>query len=285
MDTNNNLSHTYSEGKQYEIMIEGDYLNWIAGCTKDIELYDINQFGSVGLGYNEETDHGAFWNCFKFNKISAKDIPDATKLTDMTHMFGGSDIMSFNHSAITRRDTSNVRAMNVTFLNAGTYDWHGGSGFNQDIGRWNTSKVKSMNGTFFCSQVFNQPIGCWDVSRVKDISNFFGYNGAFTQNLENWNLKKVIKHFDMFTKDSGKTLTSGQIWDVSLKTYCTLTNKLHHEDIGRNSKQCWEGVTYSGACTNDAWKKKFESCLDKLKQEYPDITEDTVTCRHLLSHC
>ena len=278
-DTNNNLSHEYKKAGKYNVSLYGDFVNWIAGCNEDVELFDIYQFGKVGLGYDESSEHGSFWDCFSFNRISAKDIPDASKLTDMSFMFAGNGTMKFNHNHITRWDTSNVVAMNMTFLNAGEYTSQGGVGFNQDLGKWNTSKVKSMAGTFFCAQVFNQDIGCWDVSKVKSISSLFGYNVRFTQSLDDWNLVSCINHDAVFTKPSGKP------WDIGLKAYCTLTNKLNNEDIGRNNTQCWKEYTYKSACTNDAWKKKYYECEDALKAKYPDITEDTVICSQIIGTC
>jgi len=46
------------------------------------------------------------------------------------------------------------------------------SSFNQDISKWNTSKVTDMSWMFERTP-FNKPIGNWDVSNVTDMSWMF----------------------------------------------------------------------------------------------------------------
>ena len=38
--------------------------------------------------------------------------------------------------------------------------------FNQDISKWDVSKVTNMSGMFLRATRFNQDIGSWDVSQV-----------------------------------------------------------------------------------------------------------------------
>ena len=61
--------------------------------------------------------------------------------------------------------------------------------FNQDIGKWDVSKVTDMSRTFQSAKSFNQDIGNWDVSRVKSFENMFFKCDKFKQDLSNWNLK------------------------------------------------------------------------------------------------
>ena len=42
--------------------------------------------------------------------------------------------------------------------------------FNQPIGSWDVSKVRSMQDMFAYSYEFNQPVGSWDVSHVTNIA-------------------------------------------------------------------------------------------------------------------
>ena len=165
------LGGTKKKGK-YTVEITGDYSNWTAGCSKDlgVDVANVLSFGRVGISYSaDDEQYGTFWNCFSFNKISAKDIPDSKKLTDMSGMFGGVDSMMFNSPAVARWDTSNVTSMLDTFCNGGKYDYNH-YGFNQDITRWDTSKVKSMDSMFFSAFWFNQPINCWNVENVENIT-------------------------------------------------------------------------------------------------------------------
>ena len=264
----NNLSHTYQKSGQYKILLTGDFLNWTAGCSDNVELFDIYQFGPIGLGYQESTEQGSFWNCFSFNKISAKDIPDASKLKDMSYMFAGAGEMAFNQASVGLWDTSNVTAMASTFLNANK--------FNQDIGRWNTSRVKSLSGMFNSAINFNKNIDCWNVSKVTDISGLFIYTQRFNQNLEHWNLEKVIKHDhvidDMDSHDG----------DLSIKNYCIIKSKVRYEDIGRDNQACRYEYSHNTMCKNDTWKTLVSNCINQyLGEAKPGITEDNVTCAHL----
>ena len=236
MTTENDLSHTYAKDGKYIVEISGDYRNWTSGCSvKDgIDLYDVLQFGPIGLGYVgnlEDVDQGAFSNCLNFNKISARDIPDSNKLTNMNSMFAGHGIeMRFDDPAVTRWDTSNVTSMFHTFLNTGeaSQGKDASFSFQQDIGRWNTSKVTNMKGMFMGCPRFNQSIRCWNMSNVKDISYMFVYDNLFNQNLDNWNLSKVTEHECMFRYENGHN------GDISFKNYCILRSLLNNENIGRD---------------------------------------------------
>ena len=320
--TNSDLSHTYAKKGQYEVEITGDYRNWTAGCSKNVELYDVLQFGSIGLGFTKDLNlegqsggSGSFMNCSDWNRLTAEDIPDSTKLTNMTRMFasyngGNTEGMIFNEPHPTRWDTSNVESMVGTFRNAGrdngyTHGLHG-QGFNQNIGRWNTSKVTSMESMFFDAVIFNQPIGCWDMSNVEDISYMFTYTETFNQNLVTWDLSKVTKHECVFRYENGHN------GDISLKNYCMLRSRVNNENIGRDGDRtdkvngdcpdiiknidhindvpvsvpywstccgasgyqdvspdlylCNPGYNYNYACENDRWKKVVNDCLDKYLQ-------------------
>ena len=45
--------------------------------------------------------------------------------------------------------------------------------FNQDISKWDVSKVTRYVGMFSNATAFNQDIGKWDVSQVTDMSLMF----------------------------------------------------------------------------------------------------------------
>ena len=293
-DIENKISHKYAEGsrtKQYVVEIKGDYRNWSAGCSvKDgIDLYDVQQFGSIGLGWHggenrSGVDEGSFTNCTNLENMTAKDIPDATKMTNMDSMFAGNEKLTNGYSytffnvpnSVSRWDTSHVTSMYHTFLNTGDGDnsEHKGKTFNQNVGRWDVSKVTDMQGMFNSSIRFNQNIGCWDVSNVKDISYMFDWTSSFNQNLGKWNLKSDVKHDNVFYHEK-KDYKSA----MSLKNYCILRNKVN-SDIGWDNIKCYTGVKYGQACKDDNWKAAVAEALKYLIQidKYKDLTEDEVTC-------
>ena len=78
-------------------------------------------------------------------------------------------------------DTSLVTDMSELFKNCNGGDPSCGgvvldsSSFNEDISRWDTSKVWSMRFMFWDAAAFNQPIGSWDTSKVTGMSGCLLY--------------------------------------------------------------------------------------------------------------
>ena len=60
----------------------------------------------------------------------------------------------------------------------------------EDLSKWNVSRVTNMAG-MFAESAFNRPIGDWDVSNVLDMSYMF-YKTPFDYDLSKWN----VSHYD-----------------------------------------------------------------------------------------
>ena len=54
-----------------------------------------------------------------------------------------------------------------------SYMFHAASGFNQNIGAWNTANVTNMSYMFSYASGFNQNIGGWNTGNVTDMSHMF----------------------------------------------------------------------------------------------------------------
>ena len=130
------------------------------------------------------------------------------------------------------------------------YMFSGAISFNQPIGKWDVSNVKTMEGMFsdvtsigilaFVGTLeynraghtsFNQDIGNWDVSNVKIMSKMFSGATSFNQDISNWNVSNVesmrwmfsggIKNGVAHTIENNPTSFNQPIgkWDVSNVKY------------------------------------------------------------------
>ncbi len=61
-----------------------------------------------------------------------------------------------------------------------------------------------MESLFWNTYSFNQDIGNWNTLRVKHMEEMFSNASAFNQDLTNWNVSRVMVHTD-FAKDSALT--------------------------------------------------------------------------------
>ena len=88
-------------------------------------------------------------------------------------------------------DTSNVKTMHFTFRDFVE--------FNQPIGAWNTSKVTTMHAMFTVAEKFNQPIGGWDTSKVTSMAYMFDNAYEFNQPIGDWDTSNVEDVYYMFS--------------------------------------------------------------------------------------
>jgi surface protein len=72
------------------------------------------------------------------------------------------------------------------------------SAFNQNIGKWDVSKVTNMFRMFYGASAFNQDIGNWDVSNVTKMYWMFSFASSFNQDIGKWDVSKVTNMFRMF---------------------------------------------------------------------------------------
>ena len=126
---------------------------------------------------------------------------------------------------IARWDTSKVATMGSMFEKA--------TAFNQPIGSWNVSNVTNLGYMFFGATAFNQPIGSWNVSNVTDLSYMFSGAASFNQDLSSWAAKfnVNVKLDGFFAKTS---------WGTT--NYDKFLNALW-ADINTTRSQAWASRT------------------------------------------
>ncbi|WP_198137130.1 BspA family leucine-rich repeat surface protein, partial [Sphingobacterium spiritivorum] len=175
-----------------------------------LKLTDVLQWGTA-----QWTSMGTmFLGCSNLN-ITATDVPDLSKVTDMSSMFdrctiltGPANINSWNTAKVTsmRGLFNEASAFNQPVGNWNTakvtdmgYMFFGASAFNQDIGSLNTQNVTDMSYMFYGATVFDQPIGNWNTVKVANMSFMF-YNAlVFNQNIGNWNTSQVTNMSNLFS--------------------------------------------------------------------------------------
>lgn len=94
--------------------------------------------------------------------------------------------------SIANWDTSHIKNMRKTFFNCDAIE-------NDDISKWNTSNVETMEEMFSLSEYFNGDISSWDTSKVKNMRKMFDGAKHFNQDISNWNTSQVEDMEQMFS--------------------------------------------------------------------------------------
>jgi surface protein len=99
----------------------------------------------------------------------------------MSYMFN--NCKSFNQQ-LNKWDVSKVNSMNYMFSEC--YN------FNQPLNDWNVYNVNDMSFMFNNCRKFNQPLHMWNVSNVKNMNFMFSWCYNFNQPLDNWDISNVV---------------------------------------------------------------------------------------------
>merc|ERR1712032_1504197 len=75
--------------------------------------------------------------------------------------------------------------------------------FNQDLSKWDVSRVTNMWYMFYLASAFNQDLSKWDVSSVSDMKYMFNGAFAFNQDLSKWDVSAVSDMQFMFINSPG----------------------------------------------------------------------------------
>merc|ERR1712032_1594844 len=76
----------------------------------------------------------------------------------------------------------------------------GAKAFNQDLSKWDVSRVIDMSSMFHDAEAFNQDLSKWDVSHVTDMGSMFFQAKAFNQDLSKWDVSRAVNMQLMFAQ-------------------------------------------------------------------------------------
>jgi surface protein len=123
---------------------------------------------------------------------------ETSHVTNMEQLFfgdtyygGDANMQSFNDD-ISRWDTSKVITMRFMFDNA--------RAFNGDLSRWDTSNVTTMERMFNNAHDFNGDLSRWDTSNVTTMERMFRDTLDFNGDLSRWDTSNVTTMGSMFNR-------------------------------------------------------------------------------------
>eukprot|EP00971_Amphidinium_carterae_P121552 2407107-Amphidinium_carterae.1 len=137
--------------------------------------------------------------------------------------------------------------------------------FNQELGKWSTSRVTDLSLMFMEASVFNQEVGRWDTSQVTDMSGMFENAAAFNGDLRKWNTSRVTRMDRMFYDATAFNCDiSG--WNVcSARSMTDMFCRAHSFSFINLLKAKWAMLPVAcGSSTRQVTAGEVNSCLSKF---------------------
>jgi len=113
------------------------------------------------------------------------------------------------------------------------------TGFNGDIGYWDTSNVQTLFATFFQTP-FNQDIGSWDVSSVENMFSLFRSTSGFNQSIASWDVSNVTDMTAMFM--------DAQSFNQDLTSWCVVQFSTEPNNFSVNAPLVPSSKPLWGSC-------------------------------------
>ena len=213
------LKHVYDNAGSYQVSITGAFPSLNFSCANE----ENNKMLSVDQWGDIEwysMEYG-FQECNQ-RTITATDAPVFTPNASTFSMFHYAT--NFNDN-IGHWDMTNVKSMSSMFTGAST--------FNQDIGQWNVSRADRLDGMFTRASSFNQNLNSWNVSGVYNFAAMFYEATEFNSPIGDWNVSSATNMDAMFYY-AGKFDQDISQWDVSnVESFARMFNyaKAFNQDI------------------------------------------------------
>lgn len=165
-------------------------------------------------------------------------------------------------------DISELYYANVETLQ-GVFTMYGMQTIDNDVIRWDTSNIKSLNGAFStCMYLTTLDLSAWDTSKVTDMANLFsGCSSLTTVNgLTNWDTSKVTDMSNMFLACGSLQTVDLTGWDLSS---CESLNATFNWCNSLTTVKFDAGLGKCKATSLDfAASSKWEMCREPLMKLY-----------------
>ena len=146
--------------------------------------------------YANENSNAMFSDLGNVDRIDMTGI-NTSRVKDMSWMFNSYENL-YKHIELSNFDTSNAEDMSYMFGTSGMKTMENIDPI--DFSRFNTSKVKNMEGMFLNSFLPSLDIKNFDTSNVKNMARMFdGLKNVRNLDLSDWNVKKVNNIQTIFT--------------------------------------------------------------------------------------
>ena len=165
--------------------------------------------------YANEDSHNMFHNIGDVERIDMTGI-NTSRVKNMSRMFH-SGMNIYKHIELSGFDTSNAEDMSYMFATSGLTTPVSIDPI--DFSRFNTSKVKNMEGMFLNSFLPSLDIKNFDTSNVKNMSLMFGgLKNVRNLDLSGWNVKKVNNIQAIFTRSNNLQSLNLSGWQMDSVT-------------------------------------------------------------------
>ena len=185
-------------------------------CCSDriigVSLLIYNNAGAIVYTHNFTTVQSVYYWKYGPNQLSDVNIQYMTY-----QWIRNKTAILANYGHISTWDTS--RVTNLTYVfgywnpNAGINGSTWASSFNEDLSKWNISRVTSLYGMFHSATLFNTSLSQWDINRVTSMSYMFYKASSFNSYLSKWNTSRVITVNNMFY--NATSFNQVVCWDTS----------------------------------------------------------------------
>ncbi len=228
LEITGDVTHTFSTSGEHTIRIVGTFpaIDFGADSAENerTKITSLGQWGTIEW----LSMQSAFSGCSNL-RITATDIPDLSRVSDLSYMFfdtnaANPNVRSWNTTNITTMegmfrnakaatpdvslwDTSNVINMKDLFRDINRY-----AGL--PVSQWNTDNVTDMSGMFRGVQNANPNVSNWDTSQVIDMSYMFANTFSANPDVSKWDTSNVTNMASMFFFTSSASPDVSE-WNVS----------------------------------------------------------------------